>query len=85
MQHAHGDVYCMQHYEGRALTLALHQLPESFSASDNPLTLASLSAASAGAGLSSCTIREHSNDTFALVNPKSQNVFLSKLRNAWGQ
>ena len=65
MQHAHGHACYMQHCEGRALTLALHQLPDSFSASDIPLTLAALSAASAGAELSSCTVREHSVATSA--------------------
>ena len=75
MRHTHGDVCYMQHCEGRALTLALHQLPDSFSASDNPLTFATLSAASAGAGLSSCTIRELRNDTSALLNPE-MSIFL---------
>lgn len=57
MQHKHRVVCYMQHCEGRALTLALHQLPDSFSASDSPLTLASLSAASGCAELSSYTIQ----------------------------
>lgn len=61
----HGHVCCMQQCECRALTLALHQLPDSFSASDNPLMLATFSAASAGVKLSSCTIREHSIATSA--------------------
>ncbi len=82
MQHTHGDVCYMQHCEGRALTLALHQLPDSFSASDIPLTLASWSAASGGAGLSSCTISEHSNDTSFLLNPRTSTFLISEMHGA---
>ena len=65
---------------GRGLTLALHQLPDSCSASDNPLTLATLSAASAGAELSSCTIREHNCEIYLVASDTPGDS-----KNTWGQ